>query len=90
VSARPYKRDGLRKRWARSEGPLSPEDLLLWISRAVGDGIEAEVSGGVHVEWYSLLTDQEAAQEADWKAKKDARQEAWERETYDRLKAKFE
>jgi len=90
MSARPYRQGDLRKRWARSEGPMTPEDLLLWISREVGDGSEVLVSGGVHVEWYSPVTDEEAAQEAAHKAAAVARQERWERETYERLRAKYE
>jgi hypothetical protein len=89
MSARPYRLDNLRKRWVRSEGPLTPDDLLLWISREVGDGSDVQVAGGVHVEWYSPITDEEAAREAAHRASADARQEQWERETYERLRAKF-
>lgn len=89
MTARPYRRGDLRKRWARSDGAMTPEDLLLWISKEVGDGTEALVSGGVHVEWYSPVTEQEAAQEAAHKAAADARKEQWERETYERLAEKF-
>lgn len=68
---------------------LSAQEVVDYCLQRGLDPAAVTVTGG-HLKWKSPETEAEAADAARWKAQSDARHEVWERETYDRLKAKFE
>ena len=92
MSARPYRHaDGSgRKRYVVRPEALSSQASPRWAANQVGDGHDAEVSRGAFVEWYTPATDSERAQEEASLRAQGERTEAWERETYERLRAKFD
>ena len=51
---------------------------------------EAVTLPGCHLKYDRPRTEEEAARLAQFQAERDARRDEWERETYARLKAKFE
>jgi hypothetical protein len=80
-----------RKRYAKTDEAMAPDDLLTWmLGKIPGDGYEPLVSPGVYVTWYSPLTAEEEEQEAQSIAHQQAVTDKWERETYERLREKFE
>jgi hypothetical protein len=79
-----------RKRFATTQEPMTTDDLMTWLLTTIpSDGYEALVSPGVYVTWYSWLTADEFEQEAAALARQQEHQDKWERETYERLSAKF-
>ena len=93
MSARKYRHeDGTgRKRLARTSEPMDFPDAVAWLRDQVGlDGYEAMMPRGTEVEFYSHVTPEEEAIDAAWAKANAARTEKWERETYDRLRAKFD
>ena len=93
MSARKFRHeDGTgRKRSARTREAMDADSAIAWVREQIGtDGYEAMMPRGTEVEWYSPITPEEAEAEARHAAAATARTEEWERETYERLRAKFE
>lgn len=66
-------------------------DAIAWLQERVGsDGYEAIMPRGTEVEWYSPITAAEKADEQRYAQASAERTERWERETYERLRAKYE
>ncbi len=68
---------------------LTVSDLVQWCLQRGIDPDTATVTGG-HVRWQSPETDAEREQAERYWAEQQARKDRWERETYERLRAKFE
>ncbi len=64
-------------------------DLVDWAVQRRLDPADVKVSAA-HLKWLSEQTDEERAERETWRKAAAQRQEKWERETYTRLKAKFE
>jgi hypothetical protein len=93
MSARKYRHaDGIGfKRMARTHEALTPAELATWITEQIkDDAYEVLVSAGVYVEWYSPMTEEEREEDDKRKARIEASTERYERETYERLREKFD
>lgn len=70
---------------------MTPMEVLERISIEMGeDGTEPLMPRGTEVEWYALATPEQLASEEAAVRKHQQRMYEWDRETYLRLKAKFE
>jgi hypothetical protein len=93
VTIRKYRHpDGEQyKRSARTDKEMTPAELVSWIAVTLGtDYSEPLISGGIHIEWYSPMSPEEKIERVGWAAQAQARQDEWERVTYQKLKEKFE
>jgi len=64
-------------------------DLTDWAHQRGLSPDEVTITGG-HLKWTSPETAEERERREQFEAERDERQLRWERETYDRLRAKFE
>ncbi len=69
--------------------PMTVTDLVTWCLQHDVDPDTATITGG-HVRWQSPETEAEREQRLAYWAGVDARKERWERDTYARLREKFE
>ena len=65
------------------------QDTVDWCLQRDLDPAKVRFTGG-HLQYESPQTDREAEYAATWERQAAERRERWERETYDRLRAKFE
>lgn len=90
MTIRPWKRGTDRKRQFSLPDTTSLNVFVDMLPAVLGEGAtDVTISRGAYLEWYSPATPEELAWEAEQEAAIKVRQEAWERETYERLRAKF-
>lgn len=79
--------DRLVNRWESYPGS-TVTDLLDWLHQRGLSPDEVRVTGG-QLKWQSPETLEETARREEYERDRDARHEKWERETYEKLRAKF-
>lgn len=78
-----------RHRWARLKGAHTLAEVLDWAD-AEGLTYDAVRLPWVTLHWESAETTEEVAERVAWQERQAERTAAWERQTYDRLREKFD
>jgi len=79
----------MRHRWHRLKGAHTLAELMAWAD-GEGLGYDAVRVPWATLQWESPETPGEIVDRVAWQERQAARRAEWERETYDRLRAKFE
>lgn len=84
--------DTMRSCYLRVDGRVSLGDLCTYLDSVIHESVDPTslMLNFSTIRWEEPATDQERAERAEQIRRSDARREAWERETYLRLKEKFE
>lgn len=83
--------DDHRSCYMGMDGRVTVADLIDHLQAvAPGKGLDEIGINFATVRWVDDATPEEKQARADWRAANAERREKWERETYERLKAKFE